>query len=448
MKKIILVFSACFLVQTMLPAQWLLTGNAGTSSTANFLGTTDNKPLRLRINNLWAGELSPQNYSCYIGVGAGELAAVNTNVWANSASLNIGIGLQALKYTSAVNNIAIGGYCMEKSTSGASNTAMGANALGNNTLGSYNTAMGQLSLNWNTSGNYNTAIGLGSLVYNTTGTYNIAVGYNAGTYSGAFNNTVSIGNNGWLNAYHNQVFLGNSSSAWIGGWKPWSVYSDGRMKKNIKEDVKGLSFILKLRPVVYNTDMDIAAKLTGNKPMDDFPQKYDADKVRLSGFVAQEVEQAATEAGYDFDGVQKPKNENSLYSISYSSFVVPLVKAVQELSKQNDEMKNEIAGLKKLLNDKTNNGGHISFSAASLEQNVPNPFGSTTTIAFTLPAKYISAAIVFTDKTGSIIRSETVSGSGKQNFTIDAHELASGIYQYSLFIDGSAVATKQMIAAK
>ena len=47
-------------------------------------------------------------------------------------------------------------------------------------------------------------------------------------------------------------------------------------------------------------------------------------------FLAQEVEKAANESVYDFDGVHKPKNDHDLYSLSYAQFVVPLVKAVQE----------------------------------------------------------------------------------------------------------------------
>jgi hypothetical protein len=42
------------------------------------------------------------------------------------------------------------------------------------------------------------------------------------------------------------------------------------------------------------------------------------------------VERAAKKSGYDFDGVKAPKTEKEYYSLSYSSFVVPLVKAVQE----------------------------------------------------------------------------------------------------------------------
>ena len=53
----------------------------------------------------------------------------------------------------------------------------------------------------------------------------------------------------------------------------------------------------------------------------------------MTGFIAQEVEKAAHEVNYNFSGVGKPKDENGIYSLRYSEFVVPLVKAVQEQQK-------------------------------------------------------------------------------------------------------------------
>ena len=41
-----------------------------------------------------------------------------------------------------------------------------------------------------------------------------------------------------------------------------------------------------------------------------------------------------TENGFNFTGVDTPKNENDHYSLRYASFVVPLVKAVQEQQTQ------------------------------------------------------------------------------------------------------------------
>jgi chromosome condensin MukBEF complex kleisin-like MukF subunit len=62
-------------------------------------------------------------------------------------------------------------------------------------------------------------------------------------------------------------------------------------------------------------------------------------KTIFSGFVAQEVERAAKDAGYDFSGVDKPKNENDMYGLRYSEFVVPLVKAVQEQQQMINDLK-------------------------------------------------------------------------------------------------------------
>jgi hypothetical protein len=71
-------------------------------------------------------------------------------------------------------------------------------------------------------------------------------------------------------------------------------------------------------------------KITNNEDTPDFPGKYDIEKIKFSGFLAQEVEQAAKESGYDFSGVKLPHNDHDLYTLSYEVFVVPLVKAVQE----------------------------------------------------------------------------------------------------------------------
>jgi len=67
----------------------------------------------------------------------------------------------------------------------------------------------------------------------------------------------------------------------------------------------------------------------------------ETESIRQSGFVAQEVEQAAKSAGYDFNGFIAPKNNKQTYSLSYSQFVVPLVKAVQEQQQQIELLKQQ-----------------------------------------------------------------------------------------------------------
>ncbi|HNI44890.1 MAG TPA: hypothetical protein PK230_09365, partial [Chitinophagales bacterium] len=62
----------------------------------------------------------------------------------------------------------------------------------------------------------------------------------------------------------------------------------------------------------------------------DWEGKYDIEQIKMTGFLAQEVEAAAKKINYDFSGVDVPKVDGGLYSLRYAEFVVPLVKAVQE----------------------------------------------------------------------------------------------------------------------
>ena len=69
-----------------------------------------------------------------------------------------------------------------------------------------------------------------------------------------------------------------------------------------------------------------------------------------TGFAAEEVEKAAKELGYQFSGVDAPKNKDDFYGLRYAEFVVPLVKSVQELSAENQQLKKELSEVKELIN--------------------------------------------------------------------------------------------------
>jgi hypothetical protein len=246
-------------------------------------------------------------------------------------TFNSAVGASALYYnTSGTSNSAVGASALYYNTVGYSNVAVGSNALYYNTTGITNSALGNNSLRSNNSGSSNAAIGAWALNLNTSGSYNSALGYNSGTGGGGWNNTISIGNHGYLNGYHDQAFLGNLSTLWTGGNTVWYTYSDARVKKDIQEDVIGLDFISRLRPVTYYRDIDTQTKITGNTPTEDFEGKYDVEEIKFSGFLAQEVAQAAAASGYDFSGVTTPRHDKELYTLSYEAFVVPLVKAIQE----------------------------------------------------------------------------------------------------------------------
>jgi trimeric autotransporter adhesin len=337
---------------------WSLTGNSGTNPTLNFIGTTDNVPLSFKINNQISGKIDPSHYNTSFGyqsLGSNPSGFWNTAVgyqalYSNNNGENTAMGYRALYSNNGGENTAMGYRALTANTYGDFNTATGESALFTNSQGNRNTANGNYSLYF-TTGSYNTAMGYGAGYYVVGGNRNIAIGFNCGTppTSPDITNTVSIGNEGYYNSGSNQVFIGNTSTAWNGGNMTWSTFSDARIKNSIKEDVVGLDFILRLHPVTYHRSVKAMAAVTGNEETEDFPGKYDVEKIKESGFLAQEVEQAARASGYDFSGITIPKNDKELYTLSYEQFVVPLVKAMQEqqvmieeLKKQNEELQRRI----------------------------------------------------------------------------------------------------------
>ena len=212
-------------------------------------------------------------------------------------------------------------------------------------MGSSNTAVGVYAASRITNSQNNTAIGVDAGAHYDLGWNNTIVGANSdGSFTGQYN-IVAIGQ-GVVCPDNSTARIGNTATYSIGGYASWTTFSDGRYRTNIKEDVQGLAFILKLWPVTYNLDLAVQkkSKENGDAEWDEKMKEAMAEKqhMRFSGLVAQEVEQAAKEAGYDFSGVDKPKNETGFYGLRYAEFVVPLIKAMQEVSTVNNELKNSL----------------------------------------------------------------------------------------------------------
>ena len=125
--------------------------------------------------------------------------------------------------------------------------------------------------------------------------------------------------------------IGNSSIESIGGYVNWTASSDGRYKSNVEENVIGLDFIEMLRPVTYSYDVEAIEALHGRELPSRLKrlaeQKSD---VRYTGFIAQEVEQAANESVVS-SGVDAPSSDKEGYGLRYAEFVEQ-GKATQELN--------------------------------------------------------------------------------------------------------------------
>jgi trimeric autotransporter adhesin len=505
---------------------WGLTGNAGTVDGTNFIGTTDNVAFTIRVNNQPSGRIDPTKQNAFFGYQSGNAASstgqdnsatgyqslyTNTSGNQNTANGALALFSNSTGYENLANgfsalydnqsgsqNTANGNHALYLNTSGSDNTATGSESLLNNN-GNNNTGTGYLSLYYNGTGGNNTAGGYESLWMNISGSYNTASGYESlqTNISGSdltaigagadvnidgLTNSTAIGYKAIMTA-DNQVVVGNSSITSFQCAASLTSLSDGRYKKNIKQNVPGLEFINQLQPITYTLDVaGIEEKLNGGRRETNGPDGKAVPKLTLdqnainesskvihTGFIAQDVEAAAKKLAYDFSGVDKPKDPSkSLYGLRYAEFVVPLVKAVQELSSKNDSLTAVVAQLQDSLNNvvaqmsdrlskieqilgignNKQNAPAVELSSAKLYQNIPNPFNQSTQINYYIPYNASSAMLQVTDMTGVIIKSVAVNSKGNGQLTLATNQLASGTYAYTLIVDGNIIDTKIMILAK
>jgi hypothetical protein len=167
------------------PAEWSLTGNAGTAPGTNFLGTTDNQALELKVNGQRGFRVEPNAFSPNV-IGGGSA----NNVTSGVAGATIGGG----------GNPAVGNLVTDNlgTVGGGQFNQAGDNA-GSLADRSYATVSG---------GSSNTAGGFGSTV--SGGTQNTASGFFATVPGGGFNTaqgTSSFAGGRQAKANHDGAFV-------------------------------------------------------------------------------------------------------------------------------------------------------------------------------------------------------------------------------------------------
>lgn len=285
------------------------------------------------------------NYNTALGKGA---LMLNT-----TGSDNVAVGKEALLgNTTGIKNVAMGKDTLKANTTGYDNVAVGSSALLNNDTGYGNVALGRNALVDNTTGYHNVAVGQNALA-NITGFSNTAIGKGAGATATNLNFTITLGENtvpvgtdyitmgknGGTDRIYNQ-FTANAT---------WTRVSDERIKKDIEtNNVLGLDFIVDLRTVTYKfkAPSELSPEMIEYDKEKDKPSH---DK-RMFGFIAQEVKETLDNHNIkDFAGWHVDENgKDKLQGISYEMFVMPLVKAVQELSTKNQELMKRVEALENL----------------------------------------------------------------------------------------------------
>jgi hypothetical protein len=320
----------------------------------------------------------------------GYSALQNQNFSSSTNSNNTAVGFHAgILTTTGSNNTAIGTQTLDALTDGDNNTAVGNGALSSSTQDSGNTAVGSraledLNYGSSSSASRNTAVGYLAGRDISTGLRNICIGALAGG-SGTGNmdteqDNIIIGNDGGQNMslnknicigqetniqnHENSIVLGynvdsvSSNTFTFGindganrvhctftGSATFTRVSDERYKEDIQNNTDcGLDFINDLRPITFKWKPK--SKIDSSLPDYDKDKTESEHKQKIYGLVAQEVKQALDKHNItDFDGWHLDER-TGIQSISGEMFVMPLIKAVQELSAQVTALQAEVKTLK------------------------------------------------------------------------------------------------------
>lgn len=268
--------------------------------------------------------------------------AFNANTSTGSNTTIVGNG--AMLANTGTSNTAIGALSSRANTSGANNTSLGTESLFNNTTGSNNNAIGKGALYSVTTGTNNTAIGTEAL-YQNNGTENVCIGNAAGfTATGSYNVIVGTSSGATLTTGNNNILLGDdtqtatattSNSITLGNTAhnvlrcnvtSITSLSDARDKKEIEELPVGLEFVKGLKPVKFIWD---DRNEEGKHDVSDF------------GFIAQDLK-ASQEEVEMAETLKLVYEENpEKLEASYGKLIPILVKAIQELSKELEILKNK-----------------------------------------------------------------------------------------------------------
>jgi len=193
------------------------------------------------------------------------------------------------------------------------------------------------------------------------------------------------------------------------------------------------------------------------------PRQYtyrsDPDQHTYYGFIAQELEQV-------FPELVHQDQETGLRTVSYTELIPLLVSVWQEGQAEQRTNKAQLLDLQDNLaqairrieslesalsvccqgsTGQQNKALETPAGAATLGQNIPNPFQASTTIPYFLPPAAGAAEIRIMDLQGKVRERLTIAQEGAGTAVFQHQGWEQGTYFYGLFIQGKPVQVREMI---
>ncbi len=285
------------------------------------------------------------NQSLFNNNGNANTAFGHQSLYSNTSGYsNTGLGFQSLYYNSSgYYNTAVGFQSLYSNSNGYFNSAAGHYALYFNTTGNSNIAMGLNSLYYNTIGYENTGIGTRSLLNNIDGNQNTALGSSSGTLITSGTNLTCLGYNAQPTTASavNQITLGNSSVTSLRcNVTTITSLSDARDKKKINDLPLGIDFLMKIKPRQFNWDKRewYENNISDGSRMQETP---------TAGFIAQELAEVQTTENAEWLNLVLKDNPDK-YEATPGNLLPIVVKAIQDLKTENDELKDKLTKFEKV----------------------------------------------------------------------------------------------------
>ena len=140
------------------------------------------------------------------------------------------------------------------------------------------------------------------------------------------------------------------------------------------------------------------------------------------------------------------EGQDGYLSVNYVELVPLLLRSIQELKQELDEVKSEAKAITRSVRDETVDFNTVGASNV-LYQNTPNPFKEKTVIRFSLADDVSNASICIFDMTGKTLKKLPIS-SGMESVSVGGYELGEGMFLYSLIVNGQVIDTKRMVISK
>ncbi len=497
MKQIFVSIATLFILVVSVNAQnsspyWSLAGNSNVSKSSKF-GTTNDYSVRFYTNN--TQRMIINSPAGFVGIGTTaptERLHVNSALGANAFRVQVGGSTKLLVHSEG--GVSVGTY--------AAAPANGLYVAGNVTIGSQEVDQNDnsLSASLQVTGSASIASGLDVQDFGITGLNSDGYGVvgssrgPAGVYGqslgdgvvgdaqgyGVYGSGGAYGVGGYSTEGYGGYFTSDSSYGMVAAASPKGFYagvfygnvytsgtlyqsSDKNLKTNIQEFGNAMSIINKLKPKNYEFKKDnkfaslnlpagshyglLAQDLQEVLPnlVSETPQELRIIKPVVKQVIATKPAVYGKPAHMISDE-KETKEIIKIKGVNYTELIPILVKGMQELSKENEDLKNQINDLK-LSISKNNSSLPTSSLQGYIKQNAPNPSNTNTVISYYTSNETRNAQILVSDMKGSVVRAYNVS-KGEGQLNIKSGEFPSGTYNYSLYVNQNKIDTKQMIIIK